>query len=84
VGDGILGVSVGDEIGRHASGGLAKDGDSCGIAAEAGDIVAGPFQGKTLVEEPCVSDFAGRSGEAEDVQSVVEGYDYNVIFVSED
>ena len=58
---------------------LAEQGDFARIATKAHDVVVNPFDGKALIQQPRVLWNIGRSGEAEDIDSIVEGNDYHVL-----
>lgn len=72
VDNGILDVSVRPVVHGDATGGLARDGDLCRVTAEAGNVVADPFQGGALVSQAEILGLAWGTWEPEDVDTVVD------------
>lgn len=62
---------------------MAEEGDFVRAAPEAGDVVADPFDGEALVEQAYVLADSWVAGESEDVDSVVDRYDHDVLGISE-
>lgn len=60
---------------------LAGNGNLARVAAEAPDVVANPLDSSSLVAETQVGSLARGAGETEDVDSVVDGNDDNVLSV---
>jgi hypothetical protein len=79
----ITRVRVGPPVNRNAAGGLPENGDLLRIATEAGDIVANPLDGETLIAEAEVLGNTRGTREAEDIEAVVEGDDNDILGVSE-
>jgi len=71
--DGIFWVDEAVVVDRDGSGALAPDDDPFGVPTEGSDVVSGPFNGTSLVEEADVLIFeAWRVGESENIHAVVE------------
>ena len=79
----VLPVSKRPVIDCDAPGGLPRDDDFVGVAAEGPDVGVEPLDGEALVAEAEVLGRGGGAGEAEDVEAEVEGGDYYVLGVGE-
>lgn len=81
--DGVLDVGEGPVVDGNASRGLPKDSDLGRISTECGDVVAHPLDGKTLVAEAEVVDVVRCTRKSEDVETIVDGHDHNVVRIGE-
>ena len=79
----VLLVSESPVIDRDAAGGLPRDDDFVGVAAEGADVGVEPLDGEALVAEAEVLGCVRGAGEAEDVEAEVEGRDDDVLGVGE-
>ena len=79
----VFSVSERPIVDRDAAGGLPRDDDFVGVAAEGADVGVEPLDGEALVAEAEVLGRGGSAGEAEDVEAEVEGGDYYILGVGE-
>lgn len=81
--DRVLLISVGPPVGSYTARRLAEDGDLASVTTEAGDIVADPFDSETLVSQAKILGFIGSAWEAEDIETIVDCDDDDVLSVCE-
>lgn len=79
--NGILLISVGPKVNCLTPNGLSKDSDLLRITSKRGNIISNPFNTNALITETKVGRLAWGSREAEDVNSVVNRNNNDILRV---
>lgn len=79
--NGVLLVGVRPVVHGDTTRRLARNGNLARVAAKAPDVVANPLDSSSLVAESQIGSLTRGTGEAEDVDSVVDGNNDNVLGV---